>query len=307
MRRKIANILSEISSILNRAGFTVYTVLSDYCVQVVAKKNDTRLLLRAVINVDNEKKEVAENLGSLAAVFSATPLIISNRYQIGSIEDGIIHERFNINVINLNTFKDSVLYGRYPIAYAKRGGMYFKINGQKLRKLRMERRLSLGELAAMLGVSRKTIYEYENSDMGATLRTALRMREIFDEDVTMEINIFDLKHDVEIIDKSPSGNIAKQLHNKLKKIGCKTIGLNSAPIDVHAKDLEVSFLTDEGLDNEALNIKIEDAVNIGKILEIDPVLVTKRGGGNFNITAISIDEVKKIESKRELEQKLKLN
>lgn len=307
MRKRITNILSEVNNILNKADFSTYIVSSNYCVQIVAKKNDIKLLMRTTTNVDSEKKEVAENLGSLANAFSATPLIISKRDQIGSIEDGIIHEHFNINVVNLNTFRNSVLYGKLPIAYAKRGGLYFKINGEKLRKLRIKNRLSLGELANMIGVSRKAVYEYENSNMGVTLRTALRMREVLNEDVTMEIDIFKWKNQIEVIDKAPSGVIAKQLHNKLKKIGCKTIGLNNAPIEVHAKDLEASFLTDEGLNVEALNSKIEDAVNIGKILKTSPILVTNLGGKNFDITTISIDEVKKIESKKELEQILKLN
>ncbi|MDH5806331.1 MAG: helix-turn-helix domain-containing protein [Candidatus Methanomethylicaceae archaeon] len=307
MRRKIANILSEVNNILNKADFNTYIVSSNYCVQIVAKKNDIKLLLRASTNVDSEKKEVVENLGSLASAFSATPLIVSERDQIGSIEDGIIHEHFNINVVNLNTFRNSVLYRKFPIAYAKRGGLYFRINGEKLRKLRIKNKLSLGELANMVGVSRKAIYEYENSNMGATLRTALRMKEVLNEDITMEIDIFKWKNQIEVIDKAPSGVIAKQLHNKLKKIGYRTIGLNNAPIEVHVKDLEVSFLTDEGLNIEALNNKIEDAINIGKILKTNPILVTNLGGRNFNITTISIDEIKRIEYKKELEQMLKLN
>lgn len=307
MRKRIASILSEINNILNKAGFSTYIMSSNYCVQIVAKKNDIRLLMRATTNVDSEKKEVAENLGSLAIAFSAPPLIISERNRIGSIEDGIIHEHFNINVVNLNTFRNSMLYGKLPIAYAKRGGLYFKINGEKLRRLRIKNRLSLGELANMIGVSRKAVYEYENSNMGITLRTALRIKEVLNEDVTMEIDIFKWKNQIEVVDKAPSGIIAKQIHNKLKKIGCKTIGVNNAPIEVHAKDLEVSFLTDEGLNVEALNSKIEDAVNIGRILKINPVLVTNSGGRNFNITTISMDEIKKIKRKEELEQLLKLN
>lgn len=308
MRRRIANILLEASDILNKADFSTYIVSSDnYCVQIVAKKNNIKLLMRVTANVNSEKKEVVESLGSLATAFSATPLIVSERDQFGSIEDGIIHEHFNVSVVNLNTFRNSVLYGRLPIAYAKRGGLYFKINGEKLRRLRIKNRLSLGELANMIGVSRKAIYEYEKSKMGVTLRTVLRMQEVLNEDVTMGIDIFEWRNQMEIVDKPPSGTIAKQLHNKLKKIGCKTIGLSNAPIEVHAKDLETSFLTDEGLNMEALNNKIEDAINVGKILNTNPILVTSSGGRNFNITTISLDEVKKIESKRELEQVLRLN
>ncbi|MCQ5337134.1 MAG: helix-turn-helix domain-containing protein [Candidatus Methanomethylicia archaeon] len=299
-------ITSEVVDILNRAGFRVYKVNSNYCLDVIASRGDRKLMLRIAINIDNEKKETAEDLKMLAYTFSAIPIMVGLKYQGGMIEDETLHERFNVNAINLNTFRNILLHGRFPVAYAKRGGLYFKVDGQKLRKLRIERKMSLGNLASKLGVSRKAVYEYENYNMGATLKTILRMMEIFNEDLTMKIDIFKwnyYKEVKEIPDRSPTGRIAKRLHNKLKKIGCKAIGFKYAPIEVHAKDLEISFLTDEGLDKDYLRIKIEDVINIGKILNITPVLVTESlSGKNFDIYTIPIATIDKIESLEDLKQ-----
>ncbi len=299
-------LVSEVVDILNKAGFSVYKVNSNYCVDVIASRDDRKLMLRIAINIDNEKKETTEDLKTLAYTFSAIPIIVGLKYQGGMIEDETLHERFNINAINLNTFRNILLYERFPMAYAKRGGLYFKVDGQKLRKLRTERKMSLGNLADKLGVSRKAVYEYENYNMGATLRTILKMMEIFNEDLTMKIDIFKwnyYKEVKEIPDRSPTGRIARQLHNKLKKIGCKAIGFKYAPIEVHAKDLEMSFLTDEDLDKDDLRIRIEDVTNIGKILKITPILVTKSlSGKDFDIYTIPIDTINKIKNLEDLKQ-----
>jgi putative transcriptional regulator len=303
MYQKLA---SETINILDKAGFKSYKVKSNYCVDIVAIRDDKKLMLRLTINIDNEKREIAEELKTLAYTFSAVPIIIGVKYQGGMIENETLHERFNVNAINLSTFKNILLHGKYPVAYAKRGGLYFKVDGQKLRKLRTERKMSLGNLASKLGVSRKAVYEYENYNMGATLRTILKMMEIFNEDVTMKIDIFKCdyyKEMKEIPDKSPTGYIAKRLHNKLKKIGCKAIGFKYAPMEVHARDLEISFLTDEGLNKDDLRIRIEDVTNIGKLLNITPVLVTESiSGKDLDIYTIPIDVIDKIKSLEDLKE-----
>jgi len=163
--------------------------------------------------------------------------------------------------------------------------------------------MSLGELSTKIGVSRKAVYEYERSQMGATLATVARIEEILDADIISGINIFDWQPGDEVPDKTPTGVVAKQLHNKLKKIGCKAIGFTYAPIDVHVRNTEVSFLTNEDNLNEAgLEKKVESAVDVGKILGIDPILVTcDKHFRDQNITTLKIDDIKKLESAKDLE------
>ncbi len=301
--------LVEILRTLHKAGFALYEVDSDYCLQIVAKRGDTKLLIKTTINVASEKRETIEDLSSLATSFSASPLILGRTIQSGQIEDGTLYERFNVNVVNLNTFKEVVLYNKFPVAFSRRGGLYFKIDGSTLRKLRMERGMSLGELAAMIGVSRKAVYEYENSQMDATLNTVLRIEEVLNAGITMDIDIFRWSYKKEPPEKSPAGAVAKQLHYKLKKIGCKAIGFSYAPIDVHARNLGVSFLTDEeNLDGSKLDRKVENAMKIGKLLGVNPVLITgSLGGGKLDITTVPIDEIRKVEKIKDLERLLSLD
>jgi putative transcriptional regulator len=309
MKEESNEILVSILRILDKSGFTISQVDSDYCLEIVAKKGSVKLLIKTLENVDDERKESAEDLRSMAATFSASPLVIGSRVQKGVIGESALYERFGINVISPKTFSDAALRGKFPPVYYKRGGLYFRIDGEVLRRLRKERGMSLGVLANTIGVSRKAVYDYENSKMGATLKTVARMEEVLDAGVTMDIDIFDWRCDEEPSEKSPAGAVAQQLHNKLNKIGCKAIGFNYAPIDVHARNVGVSFLAhEERFGERELDRKVEDALEVGKLLEIEPVLITRdvRPKG-LNIMILRIDDIQKLEKLGDLKRLLSLD
>ncbi|WP_243674689.1 helix-turn-helix domain-containing protein [Vulcanisaeta distributa] len=63
------------------------------------------------------------------------------------------------------------------------------VKGQLLRRLREDRGMSLGDLAKMLGVTRRTVYEYERESMEASERTARMLVSIFNEDVLSDVDL----------------------------------------------------------------------------------------------------------------------
>lgn len=144
MKEESNEILVSILRILDKSGFTISQVDSDYCLEIVAKKGSVKLLIKTLENVDDERKESAEDLRSMAATFSASPLVIGSRVQKGVIGESALYERFGINVISPKTFSDAALRGKFPPVYYKRGGLYFRIDGEVLRRLRKERGMSSG-------------------------------------------------------------------------------------------------------------------------------------------------------------------
>jgi len=306
MKGSSKDTLIEILRILHQAGFSLSEVDSEqYCLELVAKKGDVRLLIKTLENVDSEKKEAAEELKSFAAATSSSPLLIGSRVQCSKIEEGALYERYGVNVVSPETFKEATLKGRLPFVQSKRGGLYFRINGRMLRRLREERNMSLGGLAKRIGVSRKAVYEYETGGMGATLETVARIEEVFNAGLTQGIDIFDWQYSGEPQAKVPSEPVARQLHGKLKEIGCKAMGFDLAPIDVHARTVGVSFLTDERGGSRELDSRVESALELAKLLDMVPVLVT--GGSKpqgADIYVLRVDEVKQLRSIRDLERLL---
>jgi len=66
-----------------------------------------------------------------------------------------------------------------------------RIRGEELRKKRLERGFSLGDVASMLGVSRKSVYEYEKGTIEPTVERAERLIRVFGLDILEPIDIFE--------------------------------------------------------------------------------------------------------------------
>lgn len=307
MKKHLTNkVLINILRILQKAEFSVSEIISeDYCFEVVAKKGCLKLLIKTSDNIDNERKESAEDLKSMAIAYSASPLMIGSKVHSGAVEKGILYERYGVNVMSPDTFSEAMLDGQLPSLYSKRGGLYFRIDGSYLRKLREAHGESLGGLAKRVGVSRKAIYEYENCSMGATPDTVAKIEEVFGTGVTCGIDIFEWRlDDGDIPNRSPSGPVARELHTKLKEMGCKAIIFNHAPVDLHAKNMGVSFIAN---DREPVDKRVEEAVSLGKLLGVEPVLVTEAGRPrDIDITVVRLNEVKKLETLKEMERLLDL-
>ena len=308
MKNETNEILSQIVKTLDDAGYSVSEVDSgDYCLEVVAKKDNTKLLIKTLLNVDSERREAADDLRNMAASFSASPIIIASRMQNGLIEEGALYARFGVNVVNPTTFREAALKGMLPIVYSKRGGLYVKIDGDALKRYREAQGMSLGNLASKIGVSRKAIYEYEREQMGATLATVAKIEKVIKANVITGINI--LTSTPKATDFSPpTRDVARQLHHKLKEIGCKAIGFNYAPIDVHMHDADVGFLTNENMRDADLERKVDSALHVGGLLGMEPVLVTKDSCHlEKDITTIKLDDIKLVKKKGDLERLLKID
>lgn len=308
MKGSSKDTLIEILKILHQAGFSISEVDSEqYCLELVAKKGGVKLLIKTLENIDNERRDAAEELKSLAAATSSSPLIIGSRVQSGRLEEGALYERYGVNVVSPKTFEEATLKGRLPFVQSKRGGLYFRINGKALRRLREQRKMSLGDLAKRIGVSRKAVYEYETGGMGATLETVARIEEVFNEGLTEGIDIFDWRCAEEPEAKAPSDPSARQLHFKLREIGCKAIGFDFAPIDVHARTVGASFITNDKGPSKDLDSRIENALELAKLLDMVPVLVTREGKPDgADIYVLRADDVKRLRTVKDLERLLDL-
>ncbi|MDD1670148.1 MAG: helix-turn-helix domain-containing protein, partial [Methanomicrobiales archaeon] len=121
------------------------------------------------------------------------------------------------------------------------GGLYVNIDENLLRSLREGKQLSLGDLAHLLGVSRRTISKYENG-MGTTMEMAIRIEELFDTAVTRPIDL--LSHESRF---APSEEPAPgEVLPDLSRMGMEIHLLRRAPFEALARYDEETILTGYG-------------------------------------------------------------
>ena len=156
---------------------------------IIARRDKQLLIIKALSNIDSLSSDDAEQLRVLATALSGSPMVIGLHSGAGRLEDGILYSRFGIPIISEPTFHEHILDGVPPFVYAAPGGLYVRLDGETIRRIREQRNISLGTLADVAGVSRKAIQMYE-SGMGAMIEIAARIERYLNEPIVVPLDPF---------------------------------------------------------------------------------------------------------------------
>ena len=267
--------LREIREILARGGFEIGEPLfKSISFDLIARGRDRLLILKALINIDALRSEIARELKILAKELEASPIVIGKRSAMGEILDGVIYSRHGIPILSLDTFKDFIIEGEYPMVYASPGGFYVNINGELLRKIRIDRGISLGQLAKVAGVSRKTIQLYEEG-MNATVNSALRLEDYLNVPLIETIDILDFnRYEEERYPYTPRNY--EDIYQKLIEIGYDVFFTFKCPFEALSKDNRDIFLTGIGRDTKKIRYKALNLKILTHILEKEAFIIVEK-------------------------------
>jgi putative transcriptional regulator len=254
-------LLQTVISVLLMAGKNV----SERCdmrprsFDLIAGNGEALLVIKVVSHIDSVSEEIARDLSLVALYLKATPLIVGERARDTELERGAVYIRYGILALNPPTLYDYFVERVPPLVYASPGGLYVRINGDLLRELREQNRMSLGDLAGCLGVSRRTISKYE-SGMGTTLDIAIKIEEIFDTPIVEAIDL--LSHEQPTRDEPEPRK--ENIPSDLERMGLEIHTMQRAPFQVLALFEKHTILTGYG---PAQKI-VRHAALIGNISEI---------------------------------------
>ncbi|MHA1346773.1 MAG: helix-turn-helix domain-containing protein [Candidatus Heimdallarchaeaceae archaeon] len=187
--------MQQINQILNTAGYSIVQLSlgSKACFDIIAKRKDQLIIIKLSTYIDNFNRDDSYELKSIASFLSASPIIIGESgKRFTELEDGLVLLRYGIPVVGLETFTNLIAQGMPPIVYCSRGRYFVQINRRLLRQSRLEKNLSYADLAQKVGVSRRTIYEYEHS-INPPPETAALLEDVLESPLAEGIRIFDLQ------------------------------------------------------------------------------------------------------------------
>jgi len=232
------SLLEESLKVLREVGFRVSTPSDSRksSLDVVARKDGALLVAKAVEDIDRVSEGLSTELRKVASALSATPLFIASRKGGEAVEGGIAYEKMGVWAVAPTTLSEAAR-GEGPIVYSKLGRFYVKIHGGRLREARERKGLSLGDLARLVGVSRKAIYEYERGSMDAALEVAARMEEVLESGLALPVDIF-----TSPITPPPSARVEeaadpleKEVMSKFKRLGFEAFHFRKAPFNIIAR------------------------------------------------------------------------
>jgi len=229
-----------VEEVLRQAGFST----SDRCYlrprsfDLAARKGDLFLLLKILSNIDGLNASTAVEVRRLAKHLFASPLLIGEKTRDQHLERGAVYFRYGIPTLSLPTLADCIIDEALPLVYAAHGGLYVRIDGPRMRQIRLERGISLGALASELGVSRRTISKYEMENMDTSVDVAVKLEEIFTEELILPVDPFHsgILQEVE-------GRVTDNILRLLLEIGFEVFPTSQAPFNAITRDEDLVVLT----------------------------------------------------------------
>lgn len=281
---KRAEMLDATESILKKAGFQVSKrcVSRPSCFDLTVRKGKQLAFLKTFTNVGNITPKDALELKTISNFFSAAPLFISSKMRGKPLEDDTVYERCNIYAITLKTLEDIIFHNMQPLVEAGPGGYYVSLDGDAIRETRQKLGLSIGKLAEMLGISRRTLYGYEKSMTKASVSAAYNLEWVLATPLVKPINVF--KRDFQntgflaiarrIIIRS---RFLQTVLKKFAQINFKVTPTTKAPFDFVANFSEGKLMVLGGvISQKEKNVeqRTEEIVSVSKVANAQPVLIT---------------------------------
>ncbi len=148
------------------------------------------LVVKIVDNIDTIRPYILNEIYLVSYLLAAFPLIIGLTNRHSTLQNGSIYVRKELFAVNQVTLEQIMQNPQISLAFAKQGGFFLNINGERLEELRESHNLSRTELAKQLGLSTKAIAQYERNNMRASMEHAQKIKEIFHESITIPIDFF---------------------------------------------------------------------------------------------------------------------
>jgi putative transcriptional regulator len=308
-------VLDAAESVLKEAGFQISKrcATRPSCFDIAARRKEHLVIIKMYVNIGNISVEDASELRIISECLSATPCFICNENRKKPLEDDTVYSRYDVCTITPKTLEDIALHERYPLVEAGPGGYYVKLNGKEIRERRQKLVLSIGKLADMIGISRRTLYGYEKNMAKASVSVAYNLEWILGVPVVESIDIFQsssqnkgfLAAAKRIITKH---HLLQKVLKNFAQINFRVSHIKRAPFDFIAQSLEEPFNIIGGVPHEKeqnIDQRIEEIVSISKVVNAQPIFITDgQRIPNNNIPLIHHRELKSVKHPKEFISKL---
>lgn len=267
----------EVKNLLQQGGFYV----SEYCksgtFDLIARRAEFLLIIKILFNIDAASGSVMNELRVLSSVLGGAPLIVGEKSSSSKIKSGTIYLRYRVPIMSKKTFSEFILEDIEPCVYASPGGFYVHVDSEKIKKIRAEKRISLGEVARAIGMSRRAVQLYEQG-MSPSLSTALKLEKFFKEKLILPTNVLTLSLEPGPVKLDLESHVLfrKQVFKNLNKLGYEVIPTIASPFDALAKNKKDVLITCVSKRESSLAKKINLIASISKVARHKCVFFVER-------------------------------
>ncbi len=300
-------LIESVREALGKTGFYLSEPHGErgLCFDFVARRDNLLLIVKALQNVDALNKATAEELKNIARTLRGSPVVIGERTGTGALEAGVIYGRFDVPILSRKTFLDFFQEGVPPFIYSAPGGLYVRLDAEALRALRERGQLSLGTLAEIGGVSRRTIQMYLEG-MSASIDVAARLEAFLREPLVLPMDPFAFIAGTEAPAPATAQLEAfeRELFQRLERLGYSVLPTVRSPFDGLARHAETTYLTGVESPGTKLEKKATIVSNIGRVVEKDAVMFVEHRTVRLSIQGLPViarEELRKVKDRGAVE------
>ena len=310
MNRWEADNANSLGVAMKDAGFAVSRVCCSRpsCFDFAAKKADKTVLIKVQSEGDSFTRWDSHELRVIAGRLSAATLLVSKEAHGKPLEEDTVYSRYSVYVVTEKTIRNIGLEATEPLINAGPGGYFVKIDGALVEQRRKELGLSIGRLAEMIGVSRRTLYGYERSMAKASVNSAYKLANILGAPVAKPVNLFEVarKHRECLLVKAKRAIVRQALlHRVFRKFSfCDISPISKAPFDFIMNGPDEEYVIVGGVaenGEKCLDDRAEEILSVCRVVNAHPVLITeKHESCNKDVVCVCADELATMRSPEDL-------
>jgi len=299
-----------VEALLKESGFAVSQICESRpsCFDFAARKDENLILLRAQKDIDSISPSDSAELREISRSTSAASLFISDNARGKPLEEDTVYSRYNVSVVTRGTFENIVSHKSYPLIQAGPGGYYVEIDGPAIRRRRQELGLSVGKIAEMSAVSRRTVYGYEQGMAKASVSAAYNLMSSLGIPVARPINVYErsTKQRKCLLLMTARRVIARnkllmKIFQKFDHFGISTY--RKAPFDFVITVPQSKMKIIGGVANSAepnLDLRANEILSLCRVVEVHPILITDGQKLSRNVPCIQSDELSNLKNPQDL-------
>lgn len=275
--------VAAVGALLKQAGFTVSEMCwsRPSCFDFAARKGQEVIVVKVQPDIDNLSLSDSVELRDISKSISVTPLMISAKTRERALEDDTVYSRYYVSATTLKTFESIVLHEAHPLVQAGPGGYYVTIDGAAVRRRRQERGQSVGKMAEMIGVSRRTLYGYERGMAKASVTVAYNLICALGIPVAEPVNVFEKppkEHECFLLTTArriiAKNKLLMRILAKFNHCGITTV--RKAPFDfviTIPEDGTKIIGGVAGFKEPQLERRVDEIISVSKVVQAHPLLV----------------------------------
>jgi putative transcriptional regulator len=298
--------MTEVRSLLSKTGFYVSEKnwSRGLSFDLAARRDEVLLLIKVLLNVDALSEAAADELKRIASSLDAASVLLGVKSSSGPLMEGVVYSRFGIPILSFETLKEYLEEGVPPFIFSAPGGLYVRLDAGLLRRAREQLGISLGQMAEVAHVSRRTIQMYLEG-MSATVDAAARLEEFLREPLVLPLDPFHFQRGYDITPEGPLDleDFRNQIMDLLRHLGYQVLLTIKSPFDAITRDEKVLFLAGMERQDRDLGRKAEVVSNLSKVVERDPVIFVERRRARYSLLGVPIidsAELRKLRGREEM-------